>query len=53
LTEVMLLGAITEKVGEVGFKIDCDPVKREILTAAALPYRKRAVYRAGWELPTI
>lgn len=53
LTEVMLLGAITEKVGEVGFTIDCDPVKREILTKAALPYRSRAVYRAGWELPKL
>ncbi len=52
LTEVMLLGAISEKIGEVGFKIDCDPVKREILTKEALPYRTR-VYRPGWELPKI
>ena len=46
-------GAITEKVGEVGFKIDCDPVKREILTKDALPYRSRNPYRTGWELPKL
>ncbi len=53
LTEVMLLGAITEKVGEVGYKIDCDPVKREILTNDAKPYRQRNPYRKGWELPKL
>jgi hypothetical protein len=51
ITEVMLLGAIAERIGEVGFKIDCDPVKREILTPAAKAYYSRGEYRKGHELP--
>lgn len=51
LTEVMLLGSISEKIGEVGFKINCDAEKREILTREARAYRQRNTYRKGWELP--
>ena len=49
LTEVMLLGAILEKIGQVGFKIECDPVKREIKTKEALALIGRQ-YRSGWTL---
>ena len=49
LTEVMLLGAITEKIGQVGFKIECDAVKREIKTKEAKAFRQRE-YRKGWDL---
>ncbi len=49
LTEVMLLGAIAQKLGEVGGKIECDPVKRTILTKEALALASRE-YRKGWEL---
>jgi predicted dehydrogenase len=49
ITEVMLLGAICERIGQVGFKIETDPVKREIRTKEALPFRGRP-YRAGWTL---
>jgi predicted dehydrogenase len=49
LTEVMLLGAISERIGQVGFKIECDPVKRTIKTKEALALRGRE-YRKGWEL---
>ena len=49
LTEVMLLGAIAEKMGKVGFKIECDPVQRVVKTEAALPYLGRE-YRKGWSL---
>ena len=47
----MLLGAIAEKIGEVGLKIDCDPVKREIITPQAKAYVSRGEYRKGHELP--
>ncbi|MGE5608703.1 MAG: Gfo/Idh/MocA family protein [Bacillota bacterium] len=49
ITEVMLLGAITQKIGEVGFKIECDPVKRVIKTKEALAFYGRQ-YRKGWTL---
>ena len=45
----MLLGAILEKVGQVGFKIECDPVKREILTKEAIPYASRRAPK-GWDV---
>ncbi|MCX7823939.1 MAG: Gfo/Idh/MocA family oxidoreductase [Verrucomicrobiae bacterium] len=49
LTEVMLLGVLAEKIGKVGFKIECDPVKRIVKTkeAAALLGRR---YRKGWSI---
>lgn len=47
LTENMLLAAIAIRIGEVGFKIDCDPVKRVIKTQQALQYASRK-YRQGW-----
>lgn len=49
LTEVMHIGAIAEKIGQVGFKIECDAVKRIVKTKEALPYVGRK-YRAGWGL---
>ncbi len=49
LTEVMLLGTITQRIGEIGFKIECDPVKREIKTKEALAFIGRE-YRKGWSL---
>ncbi len=49
ITEVMLLGAIVQKIGEVGFKLECDPVKREVKTKDALAYIGRE-YRKGWTL---
>jgi predicted dehydrogenase len=52
ITEVMLVGAIAEKIGEVGLKIDCDAEKREIITPRAAAYRGRE-YRKGWELPKL
>ncbi len=53
LTEVMLLGAITEKIGEPGYKIKCDAEKRDILDTVAKAYRQRNIYRQGWELPKL
>ena len=49
LTEVMLLGSLNERIGQVGFKIECDAVGRTITTpeAAALVTRVR---RPGFEL---
>ena len=52
LTEVMLLGTLVEKIGEVGFKMECDPVKREIITPRVRAMRGRE-YRKGFELPKI
>ena len=49
LTEVMLLGAIAERIGKVGFKIECDAVKRTIKTKEALALASRR-YRKGWTL---
>lgn len=47
LTEVMLLGAMAIRVGEEGFKIECDPTKRIIKTKDVLPWANRK-YRQGW-----
>jgi predicted dehydrogenase len=52
LTEVMLLGSIAEKIAWPGFKFECDPVKREIITPKAHAMRSRE-YRKGFELPKI
>jgi len=52
LTEVMLLGSLVEKIGEVGYKFQCDPVKREIITPRVKAMRQRE-YRMGFELPKI
>jgi predicted dehydrogenase len=49
LTEVMLLGAILEKIGQVGFKIECDPLRRKIKTPEAQALFGRH-YRDGWKL---
>ncbi|MDD4870743.1 MAG: Gfo/Idh/MocA family oxidoreductase [Kiritimatiellae bacterium] len=49
LTEIMHIGAIAEKIGKVGFKIECDPKKRIVKTREALPYVSRE-YRKGWKL---
>lgn len=49
LTEVMLLGCICEKIGKIGFKIECDPVKRIIKTKEALALIGRE-NRKGWTL---
>mgnify|MGYP000005848619 CR=1 FL=1 len=49
ITEVMLLGAICERIGQVGFRIECDPVKRVVKTREALAYVSRE-NRKGWEL---
>jgi hypothetical protein len=49
LTEVMLLGCICERIGQIGFKIECDPVKRVVKTKEALALVNRE-YRKGWSL---
>jgi hypothetical protein len=46
-TENMLLGAIIQRIGKVGFKIECDAVNRIIKTPEAAALAKRE-YRAGW-----
>lgn len=48
LTEVMLLGAITEKLGQVGFKIECNAKRRKIKTKEARALIGRDP-RKGWE----
>jgi len=52
LTEVMLLGSLVEKIAEVGYKFECDPVRREIITPRVRAMRSRE-YRKGFELPKI
>jgi len=47
MTELMLLGCISIRLGEVGLKIECDPVKRTIKTREALALRGRKE-RKGW-----
>jgi predicted dehydrogenase len=47
LTEVMLLGAMAIRMGEVGSKIECDAEKRIIKTREVLPWANRE-YRKGW-----
>ena len=49
LTEVMLLGCICERLGQVGMKIECDPFKRIVKTPAAAALVKRQ-YRKGWAI---
>ena len=49
ITEVMHLGAIAVRIGEVGFKIECDPENRTIKTPEAQKYYHRE-YRKGWTL---
>jgi predicted dehydrogenase len=49
MTELMLLGCVAIRIGEVGFKIDCDPVKREVKTKEARAFISR-VPRSGWEV---
>jgi predicted dehydrogenase len=49
LTEVMLVGAIAIRLGEVGGKIECDAVQRTIKTSEALAFSGRR-YREGWSL---
>jgi len=49
MTELMLLGCVSIHLGEVGLKIECDPVKREVKTAAARKYVARVPYRKGWD----
>jgi len=49
LTEAMHLGAIVEKLGEVGLKIECDPEKRTVKTKEGLALVSRE-YRKGWAL---
>ena len=44
-----MLGAILERIGQVGFKIECDPEKRIIKTKEALAFASRE-YRKGWSL---
>ena len=34
LTEVLLLGALTERLGQKGVKLECDAEKREVKTQA-------------------
>ena len=48
LAELMLLGCIAIRIGEVGFKIECDPIKREVKTKEALKFIGRD-YRKGWD----
>jgi len=49
LTEVMLLGAIAQRIGQVGFKVECDPLQRIIKTKETLAFAGRT-YRQGWTL---
>jgi predicted dehydrogenase len=48
MTELMLLGCVAIRIGEIGLKIECDPIKREVKTkeARALVHREP---RKGWE----
>jgi hypothetical protein len=47
MTELMLLGCIAIRLGEVGFKIECDPDKRIVKTKRAAELVGR-VCRSGW-----
>jgi len=49
MTELMLLGCLAIRIGEVGLKIECDPVKREVITKKAKELVSR-VPRKGWEV---
>ena len=53
LTEVLLLGAMVERFGEKGGKIECNAEKREVTTKAALDIMNR-VPRKGFDfLPKV
>jgi hypothetical protein len=47
LTEVMLLAAMTIRLGEVGAKIECDAAARKIKTQKVMAWANRE-YRKGW-----
>ena len=49
LTEVQLIGSLAIKIGQVGFKIECDPVGKTVKTkeAQALLWREP---RQGWNI---
>jgi len=49
MTELMLLGCISIRIGEPGLKIECDSKKREVLTPAAKKFVDRKP-RTGWEV---
>jgi predicted dehydrogenase len=49
LTEVLLLGALTERIGKTGVKMECDAEKREIKTKAYLDIMDREP-RKGWKV---
>jgi predicted dehydrogenase len=49
LTEKLLIGSIAERIGQVGFKIECDPTAKLILTPEAQAHVDR-VPRLGWRL---
>jgi predicted dehydrogenase len=49
LTEVLLLGALTERLGQTGAKLDCDAEKREVKTKAYLDIIDREP-RKGFKL---
>jgi hypothetical protein len=49
LTENMLLGSLAIKIGQIGFKIECDAEKREVTTKEGRDLLARE-YRKGWEL---
>jgi predicted dehydrogenase len=47
MTELMLLGCVAIKLNKPGFKIECDPVKREVKTKEAIALLSRKP-RQGW-----
>ena len=49
LTEVLLVGALAERIGQPAFRIECDPTGRTIKTKEALDLVGRE-YRNGWQL---
>jgi hypothetical protein len=51
LSECLSLGVILQKIGIVGFKIECDAVARTIKTPEAQALAKRE-YRRGWGVTT-
>ncbi len=48
MTELMLLGCVVTRMGEVGSRVECDPVKREVKNKEAQQFIGR-VYRKGWD----
>ncbi len=49
MTELMLLGCIAIRKGEPGYKFECDPTARKVLTADAAALVSREP-RKGWDL---